>query len=146
MLRINCGELPRDNKPMSTCGQMIMCRRLLAWTWLPGRLFRLSYWQPGGTVVKNLPAKAGEARDAVSIPGLRRSPGVGNGNPFQDSCLENSMEGGTWGATYHPWGLQRHDWAYRYTQHMNRDGAPTPGPLPKKWKTRKNCPWGLKQE
>ena len=45
-------------------------------------------------MVKNLPTKAGEARDVVSTPGLRRSPGVGNGNPFQYSCLENSMEPG----------------------------------------------------
>ena len=38
---------------------------------------------PGGSVVKNPPAKAGDARDAVSIPGLGRSPGEGNGNPLQ---------------------------------------------------------------
>ena len=38
---------------------------------------------PGGQVVKNPPAKAGDARDAVSIPGLGRSPGEGNGNPLQ---------------------------------------------------------------
>ena len=43
----------------------------------------------GGTVVKNLPANAG---DTGSIPGLGRSPGVGNGNPLQCSCLENSMD------------------------------------------------------
>ena len=40
---------------------------------------------PGGSVVKNLPANA---RDAVSIPGLGRSPGEGNGNPLQYSYLE----------------------------------------------------------
>ena len=43
----------------------------------------------GGTVVKNLPANAG---DTGSIPGLGRSPGVGNGNPLQYSCLKNSMD------------------------------------------------------
>ena len=53
---------------------------------------------PGGSVVNNLPANAGEAGDAGSIPGLGRSPGVGNGNPLQDSCLENPMEGGAWWA------------------------------------------------
>ena len=37
---------------------------------------------PGGAVVKNLPANAGDARDAGSIPGSGRSPGVGNGNPL----------------------------------------------------------------
>ena len=42
----------------------------------------------GGSVVKNLPANAG---DMGSIPGSGRSPGVGNGNTFQYSCLENSM-------------------------------------------------------
>ena len=39
----------------------------------------------GGTVVKNLPANAGDARDSGSIPGSRRSPGVGNGNSLQYS-------------------------------------------------------------
>ena len=39
--------------------------------------------------------------DPGSIPGLERSPGEGNGNPFQYSCLENSMEGGAWRATVH---------------------------------------------
>ena len=38
---------------------------------------------PGGAVVKNLPAKSGDARDTVSIPGLGRSPGVEDGNPLQ---------------------------------------------------------------
>ena len=41
-------------------------------------------------LVKNLPANAGDTKDAVSIPGSGRSPGIGNGNPFQYSCLENS--------------------------------------------------------
>ena len=45
-------------------------------------------------MVKNLPLNAGDTRDAGSIPGLERSPGVGNGNPLQYSCLENSMERG----------------------------------------------------
>ena len=47
----------------------------------------------GGRVVKNLPANAG---DEGSIPGSGRSLGVGNGNPLQYSCLENSMDRGTW--------------------------------------------------
>ena len=47
-------------------------------------------------MVKNLPANAGVAGDMGSIPGLGRSPGVGNGNPCQYSCLENSMDRGTW--------------------------------------------------
>ena len=43
-------------------------------------------------VAKNPPAKAGDARDVGSIPGLGRSPRGGNGNPLQYSCLENPME------------------------------------------------------
>ena len=50
---------------------------------------------PGGAVVKNPPANAGDARDAGFIPGMGRSPGVGNGNPLQYSCLENSMDRGS---------------------------------------------------
>ena len=49
----------------------------------------------GGTVVKHLTAKAGDARDACLIPGLTRSSGVGNGNP-QCSCLENSLDRRAW--------------------------------------------------
>ena len=44
-------------------------------------------------VVKNLPANAGDIRDAGSIPGSGRFSGVGNGNPLQYSCLENTMMG-----------------------------------------------------
>ena len=51
---------------------------------------------PGSAVVKNLPANAGNARDMGSILGSGRSPGVGNGNPLQFSCLENSMDRGAW--------------------------------------------------
>ena len=43
-------------------------------------------------MVQNLPANAGDTRDAASISRLERSPEVGNGNPLQYSCLENSME------------------------------------------------------
>ena len=49
---------------------------------------------PGGTVVKNLSASAGDTRDMSLNPGSGRSPGVGNGNLLQDSCLENSMDKG----------------------------------------------------
>ena len=52
-------------------------------------------------VVKNLPANAGDIRDMASIPGLRRSPGGGHGNPLQYSCLENPMDRGAWWATVH---------------------------------------------
>ena len=52
-------------------------------------------------VLKNLPANAGSARDADLIPGLGRSPEVGNSNPFQYSCLGNSTDRGVWRATVH---------------------------------------------
>jgi len=56
-------------------------------------------------LVKNLPANAGDVRDAGLIPGMKRSPGGGHGNPLQYSCLENPMDRGAWWATVH--GSQR---------------------------------------
>ena len=53
---------------------------------------------PGGSVVKNLPANAGDTRDAGLIPGSGRSPGGGNGNLLQYFCLENPMDRGDWWA------------------------------------------------
>ena len=53
---------------------------------------------PGGSEVK---ASASNAGDAGSIPGSGRSPGEGNGNPVQYSCLENPMDRGAWWATVH---------------------------------------------
>ena len=52
-------------------------------------------------VVKNLPANAGDTREADLIPELGRSPGGGHGNPLQHSCLENPMDRGAWRATIH---------------------------------------------
>ena len=52
-------------------------------------------------MVKNLPANTGDTRDAVLKPGLRRSPGEGNGNPLQYCCLENPMDRGAWWAIVH---------------------------------------------
>ena len=52
-------------------------------------------------VVQNLPANAGDAIDSDSIPRSGRSPGVGNGNPLQYSCLENPVDKGHWWATVH---------------------------------------------
>ena len=50
---------------------------------------------------KNLPANAGDIRDESSIPGSGRSPGEGNGDPLQHSCLENPMDRGAWRVTVH---------------------------------------------
>ena len=56
---------------------------------------------PGGTMVKNHPANAGDIRDADFISELGRCPGEGNGNPLQYSCLENPMDRGARQATVH---------------------------------------------
>ena len=52
-------------------------------------------------VVKNLPADAGDIRDAGSVPSLGRSPGEGQGNPLQYSCLDNPTDRGAWWAIVH---------------------------------------------
>ena len=52
-------------------------------------------------VVKDPPANAGDTGDVGSIPGSGRSPGTGNGNPLQYSCLQNSMDKRAWRATVH---------------------------------------------
>ena len=52
-------------------------------------------------LVKKLPANARDARDIGLIPGWGRSPGAGNGNPLQYSCLENSKDREGWWATVH---------------------------------------------
>ena len=61
-----------------------------------GLLWHLDF--PGGSEVKMSACNAG---DLSSVPGLERSPGEGNGNPLQYSCLENPMDVGAWWATVH---------------------------------------------
>ena len=56
---------------------------------------------PGGAVVKNLPANAGDAGDMGSIPGSGRFHGEGNGNPLEYSCLGNPTDRGAWQTTVH---------------------------------------------
>ena len=62
-------------------------------------------WNPRASqvalVVKKPPANAGDIRDMGSIPGLRRSPRGGHGNPLQYSCLESPMDRGAWQAIVH---------------------------------------------
>ena len=65
-------------------------------------------------MAKNLPANAGDSRDAALIPGSGRSPGVRNGNPLQYSFLENSMDRGAWWAIQFM-GCKESD----MTEHMN---------------------------
>ena len=70
---------------------------------------------PGASVVKNLPAKAG---DADLIPGSGRFPGAGNGNPPQYSCLENSMDRVA-GQANSPWGRKETDMTERTHTHTH---------------------------
>jgi len=56
---------------------------------------------PVAPVVNNPLANAGNVRNVGLIPGSGRSPGEGNGNPVQYSCLENPMDGGAWWAKVH---------------------------------------------
>ena len=71
---------------------------------------------PSGAVVKNPPANARDTGDAGSIPGSGRSPGGGNGNPLQYSCLENSMDREAWQAS--PWGPKESDTTERLNFHF----------------------------
>ena len=74
-------------------------------------------------VVKNLPANAGDARDASSILGSGRSPGEGLGNPLQYSCLENPMDRRAWRATVYrvtKSQTQLKRLTHTHTQHMPR--------------------------
>ena len=64
----------------------------------PRPVLALLWVFPGGSDGK---ASARNVGDPESIPGLGRSPGEGNGNPLQYSCLENPMDGGAWWATVH---------------------------------------------
>ena len=78
---------------------------------------------PGSTVAKNPPVNTGVISEAGSILGLGRSPGVGNGNALQHSCLEN-LHGQRSLAGYSPWGRQESD-ATEHTHnnniHLNHD-------------------------
>ena len=56
---------------------------------------------PGGSEVETLSANPEDAGDAESIPESGRSPGGGNSNPLQYSCLKNIMDRGAWQATIH---------------------------------------------
>ena len=65
------------------------------------RLVPLYWASQVALVAKNLPASAGDIGDKSSITGSGRSPGEGNGNPLQYSCLENPMSKGAWWAAVH---------------------------------------------
>ena len=80
------------------CDETLLMKKYFACEWLSRWITPGFLGFPGGTVVKNLPADAG---DSDLIPGWGRSPGEGNGYPLQYSCLENKMDRGAWQATVH---------------------------------------------
>ena len=94
-----CGH--RRKKQKFICHFSILLRLQVQWYWY--------FW--GGSEVKKLPAKVG---DAGLIHGLGRSPGRGNGNALQYSCLGHPMDRGAWRATVHGIARVRHDWATKY--------------------------------
>ena len=79
---------------------LILCRPLLLLPYVRTSCIIHTHSNTMALVVKNPPANAG-IRDAGSRPGKGRSPGGGNDNPLQYSCLENSMDWGAWWATVH---------------------------------------------
>ena len=83
---------------------------------------------PGGSVLMNLPANAG---DAGSIPGSRRSPEEGNNNPLEYSCLGNPIDSGAWRATVHTIAKSQtrlSDYAHTNTHTRHRGGISGPRP------------------
>ena len=74
------------------------------------KLSKTSDYQGSSLVAQIFPGKGSAfyAGDLGSVPGSGRSPGEGNGNPLQYSCLENPMDGGTW-LDYSPWGRKESD-------------------------------------
>ena len=96
-IKPGCPALQADSLPSESPGPR---RRqfLMNIFWLIYPKLRTSHV---ALVVKNPLASAGDIRDASLLQGLRRSPGEGNGNPLQYSCLENPMDRGAWQATIH---------------------------------------------
>ena len=133
-------SMPFSNIIYETSCQ-VRCMILDAWGWCTGttqrdgmgreewggfRICLLSIYVmgfPGGTVVKNLPANAGDTRDAGLIPMSGRCPEEGNGNSLQYSCLENSIDRGVWQAPVHEVTksqTQLSNWAHStYTTHIH---------------------------
>ena len=90
------------------------------------RASQVVHWQK-----RNPPVNAGDTRDSGLFPGSERSPGVGNGNPLQYSCLENSMDRRSWQVTVHgvakSWtqlNTHTHTHIYTYTYILFSDSFP----------------------
>ena len=89
-------------------GYEVYSQRLLCTVFiLRGPLYTWGF--PGGSDGKESACNEG---DPGSIPGLRRSPGEGHGNPLQYSCLKNPMDRGTWWATLIVWGREGSGFPY----------------------------------
>ena len=86
----------------------------MSYTWLP-------MWYSG----KESASSTGGVRDKGSIPGWGRSPGVGNGNPLQYSCLENSIDRGAWWATVHE--VIKHQRQLNTRRHTHTESLPQQG-------------------
>ena len=85
---------PMDCSPPGSSIHGIFQARVLEWGAIAYHLLKRACQVV--LVIKNPPANAGDLRNSGSIPGLGRSPGEGNGNPLQYSCLENPMDGAAW--------------------------------------------------
>ena len=115
----NLDSSGRKLSMVGSCSKAIkMLLKIIVWNYRDGE--QISYCSgletdfPGGRVAKNLPTNTGDPRDVLSMHGLERAPGVGNGNPLQYSCLENSMDRRAWRATVHEVAKSltpRSDWA-----------------------------------
>ena len=99
-----------QSRPQKTEAGSLPCRACCLWHTVgvdPGPCFRRKLRAPpgggfpGGTVVKEPASRCRRCKRHGFNPWSGRSPGVGNSNPLQYSCLENSMEGGAWWATVH---------------------------------------------
>ena len=82
--------IPAKLSQLVTLSSILQCQHTFT-------IFRISkvYRSFPGAAIKNLPANAGDVRDAGLIPGSERSPGEGHDNPLQYSCLESPMDRGT---------------------------------------------------
>ena len=80
-------------------------------------------------VVKELPANAGDVRDAGSIPGLGRSPRGGHGNALQYSCLENPVDRGAWRATVHGGPKESNMTEHAHSLPLEAPSHPSPNPI-----------------
>ena len=81
------------NKGLSLFSKNIIFKQFQVHSKIKRRVWKFPGF-PGGLVVESPPANAGDIRDEGLIPGQGRSPGGGNGNPSQYSCLENPMDRG----------------------------------------------------